>query len=89
VVLDYSCGEALAASQVAAACAKLILAEPAPGVRSRLTARYAANDKIDVRSLDELRAMPDGSIDLVVINSVAQYVAPDEFDRTLALIHRL
>lgn len=89
VVLDYSCGEALAASQVAAACAKLILAEPAPGVRSRLTARYAANDKIDVRSLDELRAMPDSSIDLVVINSVAQYVAPDEFDRTLALIHRL
>ena len=35
VVLDYSCGEALFAAGVAAACRKLILAEPAPGVRGR------------------------------------------------------
>ena len=34
-VLDYACGEALSAGQVAAACGKLILAEPAPGVRGR------------------------------------------------------
>lgn len=38
-VLDYACGEALSAGQVAAACGKLILAEPAPGVRGRLIAR--------------------------------------------------
>ncbi|MBW8858077.1 MAG: methyltransferase, partial [Bradyrhizobium sp.] len=42
-VLDYACGEALSASQVAAACGKLILAEPAPGVRGRLIARFAPN----------------------------------------------
>jgi gluconate kinase len=33
VVLDYACGEALSAAKVADACAKLYLAEPAPGVR--------------------------------------------------------
>ena len=36
VVLDYACGEALFAAKVAEACGKLILAEPAPGVRGRL-----------------------------------------------------
>ena len=34
VVLDYACGEALSAPKVAEACGKLILAEPAPGVRT-------------------------------------------------------
>ena len=54
VVLDYACGEALSAAKVADACAKLYLAEPAPGVRGRLIARFAPNTKIRVRSLDDL-----------------------------------
>ncbi len=33
VVLDFACGEALSAARVADACAKLYLAEPAPGPR--------------------------------------------------------
>ena len=55
VVLDYACGEALSAAKVADACGKLYLAEPAPGVRGRLIARFAPNTKIRVRSLDDLR----------------------------------
>jgi len=89
VVLDYSCGEALSAARVAEACAMLILAEPAPGVRGRLIARYAPNTRIRVRSLEELRNMPEASIDLVVMNSVAQYMAPAELDTALAVIRRL
>jgi ubiquinone/menaquinone biosynthesis C-methylase UbiE len=89
VVLDYSCGEALSAAKVAEACAMLILAEPAPGVRGRLIARFAPNMKIRVRSLEELRSMPEGSIDLVVMNSVAQYMSPEELTAALAVIRRL
>ncbi|MBI5128411.1 MAG: methyltransferase domain-containing protein [Rhodopseudomonas palustris] len=89
VVLDYSCGEALSAPKVAEACGTLILAEPAPGVRGRLSARFAHHPNIKVRSLDDLPAMPNGSLDLVVMNSVAQYMTPDELDRALALIRRL
>src|SRR5476649_879253 len=89
VVLDYACGEALSASQVAAACGKLYLAEPAPGVRGRLIARFAPNTKIRVRSLDDLRNMEPASIDLVVMNSVAQYMTEDELDFAFAIIHRL
>ncbi len=89
VVLDYSCGEALSAAQVAAACHKLILAEPAPGVRGRLAARFGPNPKIVVRSLDELQQLPDGSVDLAVMNSVAQYMTPAELDRAFALMRRV
>src|SRR5436853_3482530 len=73
VVLDYACGEALFAAKVADACGMLILAEPAPGVRGRLIARFAPNTKIRVRSLDDLRNMQEKSVDLAVMNSVAQY----------------
>jgi ubiquinone/menaquinone biosynthesis C-methylase UbiE len=89
VVLDYSCGEALSAAKVADACAMLILAEPAPGVRGRLIARFAPNTKIRVRSLEDVRKMQQGSVDLVVMISVAQYMTPIELDAALVAIHRL
>ena len=89
VVLDYACGEALSAAKVADACAQLYLAEPAPGVRGRLIARFAPNTKIRVRSLEDLTRMAESSIDLVVMNSVAQYMTPDELDLALAVIRRL
>jgi ubiquinone/menaquinone biosynthesis C-methylase UbiE len=89
VVLDYACGEALSAADVAKACGQLILAEPAPGVRGRLIARFAPNTKIRVRSLDDLRHMQAGSVDLAVMNSVAQYMTAAQFDAALAVIRRL
>jgi ubiquinone/menaquinone biosynthesis C-methylase UbiE len=89
VVLDYACGEALSAARVAEACGKLYLAEPAPGVRGRLIARFAPNTKIRVRSLDDLRKMAETSVDLVVMNSVAQYMTPVELDSAFAVIRRL
>jgi SAM-dependent methyltransferase len=88
VVLDYACGEALSAAKVADACAKLYLAEPAPGVRGRLIARFAPNTKIRVRSLEDVRKM-DEAVDLVVMNSVAQYMTPEELDSAFAVIRRL
>lgn len=89
VVLDYACGEALSAAIVAEASGKLYLAEPAPGVRGRLIARFAPNTKIRVRSLEDLRKMTEQSIDLVVMNSVAQYMTPAELDSAFVTIRRL
>ncbi|HEY8335479.1 MAG TPA: methyltransferase domain-containing protein [Tardiphaga sp.] len=89
VVLDYACGEALSAARVAKACGKLILAEPAPGVRGRLIARFAPITNIRVRSLDELRNMEEKSVDLAVMNSVAQYMTAAELDAAFAVIRRL
>ena len=89
VVLDYACGEALSAARVAEACGQLILAEPAPGVRGRLIARFAPNTKIRVRSLEDLRKMPEKSVDLAIMNSVAQYMTSEELDTAFATIRRL
>ena len=89
VVLDYACGEALSAPKVADACGKLILAEPAPGVRGRLIARFAPDTRIRVRSLDELRGMEEASIDLAIMNSASQYMTPDELDWAFDTLHRL
>ena len=89
VVLDYACGEALSAAKVAAACGKLILAEPAPGVRGRLIARFAPDTRIRVRSLEDLRKTDAKSVDLAIMNSVAQYMTPAELDTAFATIKRL
>ena len=89
VVLDYACGEALSAGKVAEACGQLILAEPAPGVRGRLIARFAPYTRIKVRSLDDVRGMAENSVDLVVMNSVSQYMTPDELDSALIVIRRI
>jgi len=88
-VLDFSCGEALHADLVANKAGRLILAEPAPGVRKRLAARFGANAKIDVRSLGQLAELPKQSVDLAVMHSVAQYMTSAELDAALALIRSL
>ena len=88
-VVDYSCGEALSANTVAAACGKLILAEPAPGVRSRIAERFAGNPKISVNTLEDVAAMPAGSVDFIVMHSVSQYMSAPEIDAAFATFRRL
>jgi SAM-dependent methyltransferase len=88
-VLDYGCGEALHADIVADKAGRLILIEPAPGVRARLAARFAQNRKIEVCGPDRLAGLPDQSIDLVIMHSVAQYLTAQELDGVLAQFRRL
>jgi SAM-dependent methyltransferase len=86
-VLDYGCGEALSADRVAAKCARLYLCDAAPIVRERLHARFAREERITVLSPEEAEALPDASLDLIVANSVIQYLSLDEL-RTLLRLAR-
>ncbi len=88
-VLDYGCGEALAADRVAVVAGRLVLCEAAPTVRAAIATRSAGNGKIEVRSPEDLAALPDHSFDIVVMHSVAQYLTPAELGPLLALFHRL
>jgi SAM-dependent methyltransferase len=88
-VLDYGCGEALHAGRIAAACARLTLCDAAPSVREHLARRFASADNIAVRAPEEIDAFPNGAFHLVVLMSVAQYLAPEELDGLLALFRRL
>jgi SAM-dependent methyltransferase len=89
VVLDYGCGEALSAELVAEGQRRLILCDAAPNVRAALAARFVGHGVIEVRSPDEVAALPESSLDAVVMHSVAQYLAPEELDRLLKLFRRL
>jgi SAM-dependent methyltransferase len=88
-MLDYGCGEALHADRVAAKAARLILCEAAPNVREHLTARFASAGNIEVKSPEQVAGLPEGSLDLIVMHSVAQYLGEAELDRLLGVFHRL
>ena len=89
VVLDYGCGEALHADRIAAMARKLILVEAAPQMRARLTQRFRDHPTIEVLSPEEMRVLPDRSLDLVIMNSVSQYVATSELSGLFMLVRRL
>lgn len=76
-VLDFGCGEALASAELAFRCGRLVLSDAAPAVRDRLKGRFVAAPAIDVMSPEEVSALPDGSFDLIICNSVAQYLSRD------------
>jgi SAM-dependent methyltransferase len=71
-VLDFGCGEALEADRVARRARTLYLFDGAASVRDHVRARFPGVPNIDVR--DEIATLPDGSIDVVVVFSVVQYV---------------
>ena len=88
-VLDYGCGEALHAATILQHGARLILSDAAPTVRASLTRRFAGEDRIAVRSPEDVAAMPDASFDFIFLVSVAQYLGGDELDDVLRLFRRL
>ncbi|TCT04656.1 class I SAM-dependent methyltransferase [Aquabacter spiritensis] len=88
-VLDYGCGEALAAATLAKACGSLTLCDAAPGVRDKLRHRFSQDGAIRVAAPDDVAALPDRSFDLIVANSLLQYLTRPQLDELLSLWRRL
>jgi SAM-dependent methyltransferase len=84
-VIDYGCGEALYAEEVARRCGRLILSDAAPGVRAKLAERLAALPNVAVLAPDDIALLPDGTADLIVANSLLQYLDDQTLDGLLAL----
>jgi SAM-dependent methyltransferase len=85
VVLDYGCGEATAAADIAMRCSRLLLCDAAPTVRARVTERFSGLTAIEVLSPEDAEELDDGCIDLMVVNSVVQYLSAPELNELLAL----
>jgi SAM-dependent methyltransferase len=85
VVLDHGCGEALDAARVASSCGRLYLCEAAPTVREKLRAMLGAKANVSVVSPEEVEALPGGTFDLVVANSLIQYLTRSELQALLVL----
>lgn len=84
VMLDYGCGEADTAATLAQSCGRLYLFDTADTVRARLAARHAGDPRIVVLDEAGLAALPAGELDLIVVNSVLQYLTRDELIALLA-----
>ncbi len=83
IVLDYGCGDASAADLVARKCAKLYLYDAAPNVRARLARRFEGRDTIALLGEEALDGLADGALDLIVVNSVLQYIPKRDFETLL------
>jgi SAM-dependent methyltransferase len=88
-ILDYGCGEAYYAGRIADQCERLMLCEAAPHLRQSLKDRFQDNEKIAVLSPEEAAALPDGSADLIIMHSVAQYLTKDQAHDLFVLFRRL
>jgi SAM-dependent methyltransferase len=88
-VLDYGCGEAIHADRVADRAAELLLCDAAASVRAAIAARFSGHPRIRALAPEDVEKLPDASLDLIVANSVTQYLTPAELDRMLAQWHRL
>jgi SAM-dependent methyltransferase len=89
VVLDFGCGEALEAEAVAAVASRLILSDAAPGVLASVRARYGGDPVIEALAPDEVNALAPGTLDIVVVNSLLQYLPRSELEGLLAQWNRL
>ena len=89
VVLDWGCGDALAAGDLAQTCRTLLLYDRADSTRSRLLSNYAGSPKIRILDDAELGAVAPASVDLIIVNSVVQYLDRRQFGDSLRLFHRL
>jgi SAM-dependent methyltransferase len=84
-VVDYGCGEALSAHLVADACARLYLSDGASTVRERLLAQFAGHPNIEIIDPQQFARLAAGTIDLIVVNSLVQYLSAAEFSQLLSL----
>jgi hypothetical protein len=83
------CTHLLDADRVAAAAGEVLLCEAAPRVRTGVAARFAKNAKIRAVVPDEVERLPEHSLDLIVLHSVAQYLRPEETAALFAHFHRM
>ena len=82
-ILDHGSGEARSSDLVARRCGFLYLFDAAPIVQSKQRMRFAKNQKIIILTTESLDAIPDGSLDMVVANSLLQYLSHRECETLL------
>lgn len=88
-VLDYGCGEAMGSQTVASHCQHLYLYDAAPSVRELLASRFEGSPSISILDDRRLDAMPPASVDLVIVNSVVQYLDTPTLEAAFEVWRRL
>jgi ubiquinone/menaquinone biosynthesis C-methylase UbiE len=89
VVLDWGCGDALSAERMAELAGTVLLYDAAPSTRKRLRELHGTHPGIRILDEAELFRVTPGSIDLVVVNSVIQYLGKQDLAAALRLFAHL
>jgi ubiquinone/menaquinone biosynthesis C-methylase UbiE len=89
IVLDWGCGDALAAGRMAEICGTVQLYDGASAVRARLVERHQGHPSVQVLDDSDLDALAPGSVDFVMVISVIQYLDKQQLATALARFHRL
>jgi ubiquinone/menaquinone biosynthesis C-methylase UbiE len=84
-VLDYGCGDALYAENVAGLCGQLLLFDAAPRIREALAMRLTGRPGIEVLDAPGVEGLAGASLDLIVVNSVLQYLTREQLADLLEL----
>ena len=82
-VLDFGCGEALYAEELAKRCAQLVLVDSSKNMRETLISRTKSVNSISILDLEEFDDLSNNSFELIIVNSVFQYMQLDETQTTL------
>jgi SAM-dependent methyltransferase len=89
VVLDWGCGDALAAERMAEIVGTLLLYDAAPSIRERLQRLHGTHPGISILDDAGLGRVTGASVDLVILNSVVQYLGEQELAQALTLFGNL
>lgn len=89
VLLDYGPGDALHVPAVAHACRQVVLCEAAPRIRAGLGDRFGDHPDVRVIGPADLPDLAPGSVDVVLVQSVLQYLTAAELDALLTEAARL
>ena len=85
VVLDFGCGEASRGPRGRQDMRHALPLGRRPRRSRARRARFHGDPVIAVLSREDVEALPDGSLDLVVVNSLLQYLSREELGRWLAV----
>lgn len=88
-VLDWGCGDALTAPRIAEQVGQLHLYDGAAAVRARVRQRHRRLRNVTVLDEAGVAAIPAGSIDLIIVVSVLQYLDRQQLQAAFAAWRRL
>jgi len=88
-MLDYGCGDALAASRYLARGVRLALYDRSPRIMEQLRHRFAGAADVRALSSKEYEEIPPDQFDVILVHSVIQYISSPQLPGLLRRWHTL
>jgi ubiquinone/menaquinone biosynthesis C-methylase UbiE len=86
-LLDYGCGEARMAKELSHTGITVLLHDAVPRVHAELVHVFAGEKNIRVLSEGDMEVLPAGSVDVILVHSVLQYLSKEQFKDLLPRFH--